>query len=142
MPGARFDDDPDLVERYLGEIRTGTLRYEAAKAVGVTARHVQLYAASHPEFAEALLEAEGEAAEPIERAVYEAACGGEEWAVKLWLSRRQKDRWGEPKAGGTTNNILLVNADDLATLQAKLESRQRELTSGGAIIDAEIVEDE
>lgn len=135
MRGASFDDDPDLAERYLGEIRTGTLRYEAAKAVGVTARHVQLYAASHPEFADALLEAEGEAAEPIERAVYEAACGGEEWAVKLWLSRRQKERWGEPKSQ-TTNNILLVNADDLSTLQAKLESRQRELSSGGAIIDA------
>lgn len=137
-PSASFEDDPDLVERYLGCIRTGDLRYEAARSVGVTPRHVQLFAANHPEFADALADAEAEAAEPIERAVYEAAVAGEEWAVKLWLGRRQKDRWGETKAAGTTNNIVIVTADELADLEARLASRQRELSSGGAlIVDAE-----
>lgn len=133
---AKFEDDPDLVERYLGCIRTGDMRFQAARSCGVTPRHVQLFAASHPEFADALAEAEAEAAEPIERALYEEAVVGEEWAVKLWLSRRQKERWGEPKAQETTN-IVIVSAEELGTLEAKLAARQRELTSGGVVIDAE-----
>lgn len=131
---AKFED-PDLIQRYLGEVRTGALRFEAAHAVGVTPRSVQLYASAHPEFADELAEAEAEACEPIERALYEAAVGGEEWAIKAWLSRRQKERWGDTRAQETTN-IVIVSAEELATLEAKLASRQRELTSGGVIIDA------
>lgn len=130
VASARFEDDPDLVERYLGEVRTGIPRISAARRVGVTARYVQSYANSNPEFMEALLEAEAEANEPVEAKLYECALAGEDWAIKLWLAKRDAQRWGGAEGGsGTTinGNVIIASAEELDALESRLRARQQEL---------------
>lgn len=93
-PKTVFDDA--VKAEYLRLIQAGYLRFDAAKRLGVTNTDVKRHFKADPEFQEALIEAELEATEPVENVLYKAALLGEPWAVKEWLTKRDKQRWADP----------------------------------------------
>ena len=144
---------PDVRARFLDLIAAGHGRFAACKVIGIHPETMRRFARASPEFIEALNLAEEQAAEPIEAKLYELALGGEPWAVKEWLTKRNKARWGDAsrtvdiKVSGTVEleggpGVRAI-ASRVAELQRVLEERQRVLEiEGGDIIDAYVVEDE
>lgn len=87
-------------EQFLEEIRRGMRRGLAADALRIQREIVHAYAAEHPEFEDAIKQAERDANEPVEDALYQAAVSGNVTAISLWLLNRAPDRWRPP--GKTT----------------------------------------
>lgn len=90
---AAFDDfTPELREQYLGHIRNGMRRGAAGETLGLE-RWVALgYIQQHPEFEARVIDAEDEAIEHIEEAIYQSAASGNFPAAKLWLERTENQR--------------------------------------------------
>jgi hypothetical protein len=97
MAGKRTDKfvkfGPLKREKYLGLLRKGGRRYRSARTCGVSLELVRLYRKEHPEFAAAEEEAEREANEVVEDALFKAAKKGNVAACKLWLYNRDPQRW-------------------------------------------------
>lgn len=142
---------------YLGLLAAGHGRFSAARACGVNPETVRRYMRASADFRDQVAEAEAEAAEPVEAKLYAAALDGEPWAVKEWLSKRARGRWGaEPAAAsGVTVNVLAAGDVAVGTgrLSAVVELR-RQLeeraalgvsnandpgTDAGAVEDAELL---
>lgn len=143
---------PDVRARFLDLIRAGHGRFSACKAIGIHPETMRRYARNSPEFQEALAQAEEEACEPVEAKLYELAKAGEPWAVKEWLTKRNKARWGDASKQLDINVSGTVEleggagvraiASRVAELQRALEERQRVLeVEGGDIVDAYVIED-
>lgn len=104
-------------QRYLGELRVGSGRYRAARAVGKTKAAVEGWLKRHADRAAEAREAEAEALEAVEAVLWEAAQAGEPWAVKLWLKERAPERWATTERGARgQTNVLVVAPEDLARL--------------------------
>ena len=80
-------------ERYLQLLREGSRRQAAARAVAVDPSTVARYAREHADFARAIDEAEMEANEIVEDALFQAAASGNVIAMQVWLYNREPDRW-------------------------------------------------
>jgi hypothetical protein len=115
-------------QRFLGALATGLSRTAAARAVGIGLSTVQRWRQEDPSFDAACLEAEEVAAEPVEQALYAAACRGEPWAVQMWLRHRQRDRWSETP---TVRVETGPSDEDLQQLLQVLVTRTRELAEAG-----------
>ena len=90
-------------EEYLSLIsEDGLGRHRAAKQVGVSPPTVVSYAKDNPEFAEARDQAEMEANEQVENALFNAAKSGHVTACQVWLYNRMPDRWSDKRQ---TSNI-------------------------------------
>jgi hypothetical protein len=86
-------------ETFLVHIRAGMRPGAAAEALAI-ARPVALgYIHDHPEFAMRVLDAEDEAIEHIEEAIYQSGVSGNFPAAKLWLEltkeKRERARKGQ-----------------------------------------------
>ena len=81
---------------YLQALRDGMRRTAAAQAAGVDFVTVWHAMKDDPEFAEAVDDAEVEACDPIETALYDAAQSGNVPAIQTWLYGRSKGRWKPP----------------------------------------------
>jgi hypothetical protein len=107
----------DQWQKYLGELRVGSGRYRAARAVGKTKASMGNWLRHHADRASEAQEAEAEALEAVESVLWEAAQAGEPWAVKLWLKERAPERWATTERGSRgATNVLVVSPDDLARL--------------------------
>lgn len=121
----------DEITRYLDLVRSGEGLTKSARRCGLDPRLVRNTRRDNPEFDEMVSMAELEATEPVESELYKAARSGEPWAVKLWLERRNKERWGEPTKTVQVNHTLdaAPGMERIMELQARLEQRQRMLGS-------------
>lgn len=82
--------------KFLDLIRKGQRRGAAARAVGVTRHTIAIYMREDPEFRGEVDDAEMEANEVVEDALYKAATkGGNVVAQQVWLYNRSPDRWAD-----------------------------------------------
>lgn len=92
-------------EAYLEALRDGQRRVAAARFVGVAPSTVTRFAKEHPEFARAIDEAEMEANEVVEDALYQAAASGNVIACQVWLYNREPDRWMDMRRIGINQQV-------------------------------------
>lgn len=76
-----FADDPERQEKFLAALATTGLKYKSAAAVGVAYQTVQNLRKNSIEFAEAMLEAQGQYADSISKEVYRRGVTGWEEPV-------------------------------------------------------------
>lgn len=88
---AKFADKEKA--KYLEALRCGNGRIHAAKAAGVSKELVRQYRNATPGWADEEYEAEHEADEKVENALFKMACGNNVAAACAWLYNRQPDRW-------------------------------------------------
>jgi hypothetical protein len=89
-------------EEYLDALREGGRRGKAARAIDIDPstvwRHMRDEAGHLTEFGHAVLQAEAEADEEVETALYDAAVSGNVTAIQTWLYNRKADKW-QPRTG-------------------------------------------
>jgi AcrR family transcriptional regulator len=133
----------ELKTQYCHLIASGKLRYDAAKRTGVSLATVKRHYETDAVFRDAVDDAQDQANEPVENALYEAAVRGEPWAVKEWLSKRDRARWGEDKTLTVTHQgaLTLNEGGVLPSVQAlveRLQARQLETPLPPALPSAPI----
>ena len=84
-------------DEYLELLRQGGRRYASAKAVGVTPQTVNAHVKDDPNFARAVDEAEMEANEQVEDALFMTATSGNVTAMQVWLYNRAPGRWTDKR---------------------------------------------
>ena len=84
-------------DEYLELLRQGGRRYASAKAVGVTPQTVNAHVKDDPNFAKAVDEAEVEANEQVEDALFMTATSGNVTAMQVWLYNRAPGRWTDKR---------------------------------------------
>jgi len=84
-------------DEYLELLRQGGRRYASAKAVGVTPQTVNAHVKDDPNFAKAVDEAEMEANEQVEDALFMTATSGNVTAMQVWLYNRAPGRWTDKR---------------------------------------------
>lgn len=99
---------------------------------------VKRYIAAHPDLAELVADALGQATEPVILKAYSLALDGDQKMITLWLAANAPEKYGA-KPAHVTNNIIVGGAEELAEMRRVLEARQRELRPG-AVIPVEAVE--
>lgn len=83
---------------YLDHLRSGMPRATAAAKCGVSQETVTRHIEQYGSFAEAVSQAEMQADDEIEAALYEAAKSGNIPAIQTWLFNRRSDRWRDVKS--------------------------------------------
>tara|TARA_Y100001951_G_C11269431_1_gene257737 strand:+ start:582 stop:1070 length:489 start_codon:yes stop_codon:yes gene_type:complete len=83
----------DKRQAYLAHLRNGMGRKQAARASGVSIRTVQRFVNQNAEWEEDRDEAEAEAVEAVESALFDSATGGNVSAAIFFLTNRSPDRW-------------------------------------------------
>lgn len=129
----RFDDVAR--DRFLTLVRAGARLGVAASQVGFNMDTVRRARKADPLFDALVLEAEEDAAEPVEQALYDAAVKGEPWAVKLWLANRsQRYKRGEDGRGEQGPQVVVdlsgmvvagKGGEMIPELERRLEARLR-----------------
>lgn len=99
--GIRLRFDRVRREEYLDLLRNGVRRGMAARQVGITSRTVQRWRIRHPKFGAKEIEAEMEANEQVEDALFQAASSGNTTAMIFYLTNREPDRWSDKRAPQT-----------------------------------------
>ncbi|MBT9145814.1 MAG: hypothetical protein DDT42_01691 [candidate division WS2 bacterium] len=85
-------------KKLLELLKSGLRRGAAAKQVGVTPQIVNYHRRNDEEFSRLVDEAEMEANEPVEDALYQAALSGNIIAIQVWLYNRDPDRWSDRRS--------------------------------------------
>ena len=133
----------DVRERYLGMLRTGTLKFAAAKRVGVGYRTVQRYRAADPEFKELEELAMLEAVEGIEAVVYELGMAGDLKAAEMWLKAHRSSVYGAKAqiVVDATDNAVEMSRNEaiarVAAAQSQIEARRAAIEEVTDVIDVE-----
>src|ERR1700752_5339691 len=132
-------------EKFLQQIQNGVRLAEAARRCGFTYTSVKNRLRDDPEFRERFLDAEAQASEPVEDALFDAAINGNVPAAVKWLEKRSPDRWPGDKVQIEQKNVYELDASDrignIIALMARLQQRA-ELDAGHAVIDVESSEPE
>lgn len=100
-------------ENYLDELRNGVRRGAAAEIVGLPRDLVLAFIADHEDFEGRVIDAEKEALEHVEEALYQAAISGNVNACKMWLDY-QKGLGGLPEKGGWDAGAALAELNAMA----------------------------
>ena len=90
---------------YFEHLRQGLRPGAAAEAVGITRQTVYMHRKNDPDFAEAERQAELEACEIVEDALFNAAISGNVKAAETWLYNRMPDRWTDKRTPNIVNQI-------------------------------------
>lgn len=129
---------------FLRLTREGMRRSAAARKVGLTPSTVIHHAANYPEFAKALDEAEREATDQVEDALFQSALGGNVTAQQVWLYNRAPERWRDARYQVMTvhGEVKTVNLSKLATedllLLRELLMKTREIERQGEAVPAHV----
>ena len=118
----RFSHESQLA--FIRMLSSGKSRFEAGRALNVSAYSVRQLIKEDQAFREAVLLAEEEASEPVEGVLYACAMEGQPWAVKMWLERRAPSRWAPSNTGTGGTEQVTMNVS-LMTLQERLETRKQ-----------------
>lgn len=137
---------PQLQRQYLDFLRQGLRRGESAKLVGLHYATVTALRKADPAFAQAEADAEAQASEQIENALFTLASEGHMEAIKFWLMNRAPERWKDPKSikVEVSGQITAESSGDrIAELEARLIERKALQAAGeavGDVIEAEILD--
>lgn len=130
-------------DKFLILIAQGHRVSAAAKQAGLSYRTVVNRRRSDPEFKEQLIEAEAQAAEPVEDSLFNAAINGNVPAALEWLKKRSPERWPNEKLQIEQTNVYELDVSDrignIVALMSRLQERA-ELSSGPPVIDVEASE--
>ena len=111
-------------EQFLDHIRAGMRPGAAAEALGFNRVVALGYLQDHPEFALRVLDAEDEAIEHIEEAIYQSGVSGNFQAAKLWLEltkeKRERARRGQSELVGLASDHIEASPDDFAAFLREL----------------------
>ena len=143
---------PDKQAEYLSCLAKGMRRGEAAAAAEINTATVNAYRKKDPAFQAAEIEAETQASEVIESALWELARGGHLTAIMFWLQNRAPSRWQDMRRvqktvtheGTVTHELEAGPAlERIQLLQARLTERAalRSGELGPPVLDAEVVEE-
>lgn len=72
-------------EEFLEHLRNGMRRGACAQLLGFTRMTIVNFIEDHPEFEKRVLDAEGQATEHVQEALYQAAVSGNVSAARAWL---------------------------------------------------------
>jgi hypothetical protein len=118
---------PPKREKYLEALAAGARRGAAAESVGVSAELVRQYRHHSAEFDRLVLEAEDEANELVEGALFKAAVEGNVVACQVWLYNRAPDRWADRRnihRAGPSDPIDLSNMSHEEQFELLREARE------------------
>jgi hypothetical protein len=118
----------DRQEAFLMALRKGLRLTAAAEAVGMTYQGVLRYIKLYPDFRREMDEAEAQACDVIENALYEKARAGNVTAMEIWLFNRRKDRWSDRRnitVQTTTGTEVKTVAELKSELATMLEESKR-----------------
>jgi hypothetical protein len=125
VPPYKFD--AERREEFLQLLRDGGRRMMSARAVGIDPRTVQRYIANHDNFRHAVREAEMEANEVVEDALFQTATSGNVTAMLAWLYNRDPDQWADRRqmrtehTGAGGGPVEVQTNTDVSLAQAVLE---------------------
>jgi len=139
--GVRFDRYARA--RFLDLVAQGHSRTGAAKRLGFQRRTITARMARDPEFAQQVLEAEGEILDEIESVVMGKAKAGHVEAAKFVLERRDPARWGPLSARQAIGTAPVdASPEELGAVAAELIRQiiAKEQRVAEAVIDVESVE--
>jgi hypothetical protein len=123
---------PDKQAEYLDYLCKGMRRGEAAAATGVNVATIAAFRKKDPAFVAAEAEAEVQACDVLESALWNLASGGHMTALMFWLQNRAPDRWKDMRRvdktvthTGTVTHELEAGETmtRIAALQARLTER-------------------
>jgi hypothetical protein len=98
-------------DTFLEHMRAGMRRGAAAEAMGLSRREVLDEIAEDADLERDVLDAEGEATEHVEEAIYQAAVSGSVAAAKLWMDLRRPGPSNLPvPSSGPANGVASLNA--------------------------------
>lgn len=98
---------------FLEHIRAGMRRGAAADALALDRRGVREFILTHKDFEAAVLDAEVDANEHVEEALYQAAVSGNVAAAKTWLELTGS---GDTSAKGSSHTSVPTSDDSFADL--------------------------
>ncbi|MCA1596084.1 MAG: hypothetical protein LC772_06635 [Chloroflexi bacterium] len=84
--------------QFLEELRKGTRRGAAAESIGISRETIRIAYNTEPEFAAAVEQAEMDANELVENALFVAAKTGNVQACQTWLYNRMPERWKDKRS--------------------------------------------
>ena len=116
-PGS-FKFTPLKQDIYLGCLRSGMRRGEAARRAGVCRLTVSKYAKAHPEFLALEEQAEVDACDIVEDHMLKAIEKGNATLIMFWLQNRAPDRWMDRRV--PVNVVQNAAPKDLEDLQKQL----------------------
>lgn len=111
-------------EKYLGCLRQGMRRGAAAKAAGISRQQVLAYQRQHPEFLRECQQAEADACDVVEEALWRKAVDGNMTAIVFWLLNRSEGRWQDKRAVSQVN-VNVPTQDTEAELLLRLAELKR-----------------
>jgi hypothetical protein len=106
---------PKVRKRYLGFIRDGLRKNQAAQAVNISPGTVREYVYKYPAFAQALEQAEVDACEKIEDVLMQKALSGHFPSICKWLENRSCHRWNIDKL--YQQEVTGQNKDDFILIE-------------------------
>jgi len=92
-PPYKFDDIKK--EAYFESLKNGLGRMAAARSVGCTPEWMEKLMRRDPDFKKAISQAELEANQKVENALFEAALSHNVVACQVWLYNRSPERWAD-----------------------------------------------
>lgn len=114
MPAKKKTFTKPLQEQYLDHLKNGMRRGAAAEVLGLPRKLVLDHIALHDDFEAKVIDAEAEATEHVEEALYQAAISGNVAAAKIWLDYKA-GRGGLPERNdGWDPNREMARLNDLA----------------------------
>lgn len=141
---AKTEQKERRIEKYLANLAAGQRISVAARNAGLAYTTVTTARRTDPTFKERERDAETQASEPIEDALYEAGISGNVPAAIKWLEKRSAERWPSDKTIIETKATIEIDASDrigsILAMMAQLQQRA-ELGSGD-YIDVEATEPE
>jgi len=129
---------PDQRKVLIELLRKGFSRNEACKQAGISLSNLIKYIARDEEIRNAITEAELEACEKIENALYKSALEGNFQAQKFWLCNRAPDRWKDVSSrssrdsGSASIEVHVKNVfEDIDRLALEYERKFNEIRARG-----------
>lgn len=126
MPRKPYKFDAKKKAEYLEKLRAGVRRGKAAEAVGLTRQLISVTVRRDPKFAADVDQAELDACELVEDALFREALKGNVTAIQVYLYNRWPERWKDQRNIGKQDAIELF----LATLPPDLGGALRVYLAG------------
>lgn len=128
--------DKELQAKFCECISRGLRISQAADACGIDRKTYNNYYNTDPEFKEAFDLAEDKADEVIENALFEAARGGDNKAMQVWLFNRKRATWSDSKNIKIDANIKSSTQFTVRWAENLEHDEEDEETGGDSTSDA------
>lgn len=123
-------------EAFLALLRDGARRGAAADQVGVTRQTVRMAYQADPDFRAAVDQAEMDANEPVEDALYQAAIAGNVRAIEVWLYNRTGERWKDQRNVSGSLSLKVIDV----RIEAQKLAKQYGLTMEQVLQEAGLLD--